>query len=194
MFPENFYGHTPTNLIIGLAGAPGTGKTTVSKHLEKVYGFTVFEGSEHLKKTAAAEGIALITRQDYDEFHRQKQQIYGLTWLSDTALAIGAERLVFSGIRTRPNALKLRSVGGFIVALHCPPEQCIARMDPNNPKNVKTVKEYNQQLAQQESPTDEGAHSLWVVDNADYTLDTSLPEAVVMECTNVLVDWLTKSG
>lgn len=194
MLPENFYGHTPLKLIIGLAGGPGTGKSEVAKHLKNAMGFTVFEGSDHIKTTAAAEGITLQTRQDYDAFHRKKQQEFGLTWLSDTALALDAQRIVFSGLRTRPNALKLRFAGGFIVALQCPPEVCIARMDPKNPKNAKTVEEYMQQLNEQESSTEEGAHALWVAANADYTLDTSRPLVEVTKQVEELVHSLELPG
>ena len=194
MFPDNFFGHKPLRLIIGLAGGPGTGKSEVAKHLKDTMGFTVFEGSEYIKSTATAQGITLQTRQDYDEFHRKKQQEFGLTWLSDTALAIDAQRIVFSGLRTRPNALKLRSAGGFIIALQCPPEVCISRMDPKNPKNAKTVEEYVQQLHEQESKTDLGAHALWVAEHADYTVDAARPLEVVTKQVEALVRSLELPG
>lgn len=178
-------------LIMALAGPPQTGKSTIAEYLHDEHDFLVFEGSSYMQSAANEQGVRLTSRADYDTFHRAMQVQKGLTWLADCALGEDTERLVFSGLRTRPNSLRLQAAGGVIIGLACPPEICVGRADLTNPKNAKTPEDYEADLRTHESNDDNGSHCVWVTEHANVTLDTSQPIAVTFREIDVLIDGLT---
>lgn len=164
-----------TQMILGLTGFSGTGKSTIAEYLAKKHGFYIFEGSTLMRQAAVELGIVLSSRSTYETFFRRIQQERGLSWISDAMLATGKGRLLQVGLRSPSDAARIHQANGKVLALTCPPEICIARMDKDNPKNPTTLHEYveHQQI---ESSTDEyGSHTAWVIEHADYVIETSGP-------------------
>jgi len=159
-------------LFVGITGNPGTGKTTAASHLAS-QGFYLFEGSTEIARAAKAVGVELKSRHDYNEFHRRMQHAHGKDWLAQLMVARSENRIVFSGLRSTHNAQRIQAEGGKVVALECPQEICLQRMDPTNPKNPRSVEEYLQQVAMDDSRDDYGASTSGVISLADYHVDTS---------------------
>lgn len=162
-------------IIIGLTGLSGTGKSTVSEHLTSEHGFHVLEGSAVLKRIATEDGVTLSAREDYDKFFREQQRLRGMDWLSRMVMDSDGDRVMQGGLRSRSDFNNIRRNGGHILALVCPPEICVQRVDPANPKNPTTLEAYEAQVALEESKDEFGMHTEWCVTNADYTFDTSKP-------------------
>jgi dephospho-CoA kinase len=162
-------------LVLGLAGYPQTGKTTSSNYLADVHGFKIFECSRMIRSTASELGVDLDTRFSFDRFFREQQIVRGMSWLSDIILASEEKRILQTGLRSLYDFCNIKAAGGFVVALTCPPEICINRVDASDAKNPLTLTEYVEHKASEESPNIYGSHTDWCVANADYTIDTSGP-------------------
>ena len=164
-------------IILAFAGHPNTGKSTLATYLEQQHGFFTFEGSGYLKVLAESEGVLLRNREDYSRYYRRSQEELGKSWLADTMLRRPEDRLLGNGLRNRADYRQIKAQGGFIIALTCPPEICIQRADESDPKNPQTIEEYTHHVALDNGGTDDnyGLHTAWVVEHADYGLDTSLP-------------------
>ena len=181
-------------LILGLTGFSGTGKTTVSNHLARKHGFELFEGSYWIKEAAKATGQTLTDRSSYEEMFREQQRQKGVSWLADMMLRSDSERVVQVGLRSKYDLLRIKQAGGAVIALECAPEICIERVDRANAKNPRTAKEY---LAHQllETSCDEfGSNTPWVVAHADYTVDTSGLEEITFSLVDSIVYELREQG
>lgn len=159
-------------LLIGITGNSGVGKSTVSTHLEKEHDFTVVEGSAYIRKQAQQIGVNLEAREDYDSFYRLLQLYKGLNCAVDHTLSHDAERLAHSGLRTKDGLEAIKSVGGLIVAVTCPTEVILERAEPD-PKNATTPEGYEEMLQLDNSKDVLGSHTQWCIDRADYYIDNS---------------------
>ncbi|MDB5176326.1 MAG: hypothetical protein JWM81_1184 [Candidatus Saccharibacteria bacterium] len=174
---------------MGLTGSSGTGKSTISKHLASKRGLFVEEGSVLIRRAASERGQSLSSRADYEAVFRAEQRSRGMTWLSDSLLASNYERKLQGGLRAQCDFLNLKKASGFIVALVCPIEICLERIDTSNPKNPRTAEEYIQHQAIENTPDQNGygTHTSWCVENADYTIDTSGPLDVTLAEIDALI-------
>jgi dephospho-CoA kinase len=159
-------------LLVGVTGNPGVGKTTVSSRLEKEHGFTVIEGSAYLRQQASQVGVNLEAREDYDSFYRLLQIYEGLNCVIDHTLSHDAKRLAHSGLRTKTGLEAIKSAGGLIIAVTCPTETVLERVEPG-PKNATAPKEYEEILRLDNSQDAFGSHTQWCIDHADYYIDNS---------------------
>lgn len=171
-------------LILGLTGLSGTGKTTISRHFASAHGVDVQEDSSILKQVAAELGVVLSTRQDYEAFFREQQHLRGMDWLSRMVLERPGNRVMQAGLRSKYDFENVKRHGGYILALVCPPELCIQRVDASNPKNPTTLEDYAAQVALEESGDQYGLRTQWCVEHADFTFDTSK----LLEVTHSEVD------
>ena len=170
-------------LVFGLTGYSGTGKTTISNHLADK-GIVVEEGSGIIKVAAATRGSVPSTRQEYEEAFRTEQKYRGMSWLSERILASDGTSIMQVGLRAKPDFLNLKRHKGLIIALVCPIELCLARIDASNPKNPRTAEEYLEHQAIENNPDANGfgSYTQWCVEHADYSIDTSQSlEAVLGE-------------
>lgn len=163
-------------LVVALTGAMGTGKTTLTERLHDTHKFETVEGSKLLNVTAVGMGkAALSTRDEYEAFWRERQEVEGKSWLADNILAQDGNRIAHIGLRSKYDFYRIHQAGGIIIALVCNDiDLCLARIDPSNPKNPTTPEEYARHLQLQQSDSDFGSHLSWVTANADIQLDTSL--------------------
>lgn len=164
-------------IILALAGPSGSGKTALAEHLATQHGFYAFEGSTVIKASAAEVGEELVDREDYLRFYEARQRQLGKTWLVDAMLARPEPRLVDVGLRCRADVQRLHQAGGLVVALACPPQQCLERIDTTNPKNAQNIRQYTQHLALENGGNSDGygLHLNWVLEHADVTIDTAGP-------------------
>lgn len=160
-------------LIIGLTGHPGTGKSTAAAYLADKYGFKLFENSQAIKRDAVAAGVSLVLRKDYNDFYRQQQQRLGKDYLAQRVINSKEPRILQTGLRSRADFEALRRARGYVIALTCDPAVAVGRIDKNLSKNAQTIEQYLDQLKVDDSQDDYGTHTSWVVDHADYTVDTS---------------------
>jgi dephospho-CoA kinase len=64
-------------LLLGLTGLSGSGKTSNAEWLGAERGFTLFEGSISIAREAARAGVALDSREAYETFYRIQQGLKG---------------------------------------------------------------------------------------------------------------------
>jgi len=161
--------------VLALTGYAGTGKTTISEYLKNKYGFVVVEGSALIRQIASEAGETLSLRRDYEEAFRTIQRVRGRAWIAETLLGLDDERLLQVGLRAEADLLRLKEIGGLVIALTCLPEVCLKRMNQNNPKSPHSLEEYAEHLINDDSPDEfgYGSHTSWCVAKADYHLDTS---------------------
>jgi dephospho-CoA kinase len=167
--------------LYAVSGYPGTGKSTIANYFHDKYNFYIFEGSTTIREEASRRGVELRKREDYESFHISLREELGDAWLTNAAMSINESRVIQSGLRLKSNYYRVKEVGGIVLGLVCPPEVCVQRSDKNNPKNPKTVDDYHEHVAIETSPYDYGSQTAWVVDHADYVLDTSRPLAETFE-------------
>ena len=180
-------------LIIGLTGHSGAGKSTAADYLAEKYQLKVFEGSAILRQDAAKQGRQLVVREDYEGFFREQQQRRGLDYLSRLLLASDAPRALQSGLRSPADCERLQAVRGVVIGLVCDSAVALARTDKTNPKNAATIEQYAEQQKLQESTDEFGSHVSWIVEHADYQIDTSGPvEQTQAELDRVVAETLRK--
>ena len=189
-FANGRWYHIPMahRIIIGLAGFAGTGKSNLARHLSEKYHFQLFEGSALLRHAAAERGLTLDSRQSYEQLNRQLQADCGLSWATDIMLASNEGRLLFSGHRSPSDAQAIHEAGGVIVALSCPPEICLTRIDTTDPKNPRTIAGYLEAQRNDTSNTEFGSNTPWVIAHADYTINTSGPTEATCAKADQLVE------
>lgn len=175
-------------LVLGLAGNPGTGKSTVALHLIAKHGFIAHEGSDILRAEAKTEGITLRERLDYIAYFREQQvKRRNMAWLSDSVIQDTSPRIMQVGLRSKYDARNLRAHGGIILGLICPEEQCFERIDRSNPKNPQTLDEYIEHTVADNSSDEYGAHTELVVAEADFVIDTSQEQAAVNNTLDTII-------
>ena len=177
---------------LGLTGFSGTGKSTISRYMAEKHDFLVLEGSDVLKQVAVEEGVSLSVRSDYESFFRQQQRIRGMSWLSEMVIKAEGARVMQGGLRSRYDFNNIKQNGGHVLALVCPSEVCLERVDKTNPKNPQTPEEYVAQLEIEESDDEYGLHTGWCVANADCTFDTSSPLEVTYAEIDAVISELAK--
>jgi len=89
-------------IIIGLVGLPGAGKTTVANFLEK-HGFTCVTLSDFIKLEAQKNGVTRFTREILQDYGNRMRSLHGPAVLAVQALETihtqKADRVVIDGIR-----------------------------------------------------------------------------------------------
>lgn len=176
-------------VVLGITGHSGSGKSTLGHYLASEHAFTVAEGSSEIKRLATREDGQPSDRMDYDRLFRKLQERHGLDWLSRRTFEY-AGNVALAGLRTRPDTLYMQKHGGLVVALICPLEVRFDRTDKANPKNAQTLDEYIRQEEAHNSQDDFGSHVQWVIDHADYHIDTSRPQREVEASVDRLLDTL----
>jgi hypothetical protein len=80
-------------------------------------------------------------------------------------------------------------VGGIVIALTCPPDICLKRIDSSNPKNPKTLEEYAAHQVIENSPDENGygSHTVWCIENANVAFNTSKPLSITLSEVNELL-------
>lgn len=176
-------------LVLAIAGRSGTGKSELGKALAESRGLSVYEGSSLIKVHAQEQGITLKQRSDIEAHHRLMKQKLGTACLTGTMLRSPEKRLLYTGLRTIPNYQNIREAGGLVIGLVCPPEICFERTDKADPKNAKTLEAYLEDCRTVENSTDEnGSQVDWIVEHADYVIDTSQPFPHVLTQVEAIVD------
>ncbi len=160
-------------LVLALAGPPGVGKTTLGNFAEDELGFTSIDGSSVIKQRAAEDGATLTDRASYTEYYRNAQSKYGETWISDYVLSQDGDRIASVGLRNKDDARNILNAHGIIIALVCPPEDCFARVNKNDPKQKSTLEEFIAMLDEEESTDEYGSHTNWVMQHATVSIDAS---------------------
>jgi adenylate kinase family enzyme len=179
-------------LIVGLVGNPGSGKSTIARHLANKHGFYHFEGSDYLRAEAKRRGVDLQTRNDYSEFHRSLQLEHGASVAAKYMLALPGERLVFSGLRSTQNARELQAAGGIIIALQAPVETRYARTTHDQLKSQPTLEEFKAvEDAQLVSRDRLGADVLSTMEIADITMNVARPLDEVLDEIDTIIEKLT---
>lgn len=104
------------NIIIGITGAFGSGKTTAAGFFEKK-GFRRITLAELLEEEARKRGIVKITRKILQDIGNQWREKYGTGILAKKALAllekVHAEKAVVEGIRNTGEIEELRRSSKF---------------------------------------------------------------------------------
>lgn len=160
--------------IIGIAGKPGSGKTTVAGWLHETYSYYTLEGSEFLRQKARDNRMELVTREDYSDLHRQLQKKSSKTVMIDYLLGLPHSNVALIGIRSGYNAEKIQSNGGIVIYLDAPVELRYKRKRLNKDFKIKSLTDFIAQEEQQMSSKDGlGADLKSVFDRADYIIDTS---------------------
>ena len=90
------------NIIIGLVGLPGAGKTTVSEYLEKK-GFKRITLSDFIKIEAGKKGITEFSRDVLQNYGNAMRKEFGPHILAQLALGeiknLNAQKVVIDGVR-----------------------------------------------------------------------------------------------
>lgn len=160
---------------MALSGLPGSGKSTYAKYLSGRYGFCAVEGSDCLREAAASMGRTLNVAGDYEQMARELQLAVSKSWIADRVLAQGGDWPLHVGLRTRQDFERIHDAGGFVVALVCPPEVCRARINEIAPSRFPSPESYLAQVALEISSDGYGSDTPWVIEHADYRIDTSRP-------------------
>lgn len=158
---------------MALSGLPGAGKSTYAEYLSTSYGFHAVEGSDCLREVAVSMGRTLRFAADYEQIARELQRTASGSWIADKVLAQGGDKPLHVGLRTRQDFERIQHAGGFVVALVCPPEICRARVNEITPGKFPSPESYAAQIALETSSDGYGSDTLWVIDQADYRINTS---------------------
>jgi hypothetical protein len=160
-------------LIMALSGPPGVGKSTHARYLADTYGFSPKEGSDCIRDAAKQMGRLLTVPADYESIVKELQLSSSVSWIADRVLDQGGNRPLHVGLRTRQDFHRIHQVGGLVVALTARPDICISRINKSDPGRFQSEAEYLEQLELETSGEGYGSDTLWVVDRADYRIDTS---------------------
>ena len=176
---------------IAFVGHPRSGKSTLVRSLAAGYGFTVYSGSQILRDAWLAipeeERPPLITRNDYDLFHRQWRGKHGLDAMASFILSASVQnnnRFCFENVRNKYDAVTIKAAGGLIIAIECPLETRFARaMKEADAKDCQTLSDFlSAEMSEYDSNDDYGSHIMKVINMADISLDgNQSPEAVLTD-------------
>lgn len=160
--------------IIGIAGKPGSGKTSIASWLQSTYNYYILEGSDFLREKAKEKNVELITRDDYSNLHRQLQKESGKSVMIDHLLGLAHQRVALVGLRSKYNAEKIQSQGGVVIYLDAPVELRYERKKANNLFDFTRLTDFITQEENQMKSIDGLGADLESVQNiAEYTIDTS---------------------
>ena len=105
-------------LIIGLAGFPGAGKTTVTEYL-KGKGFTRITLSDFIKEEAEKRGVHITTREEYQDWGNAMRKEFGPGVLVrravDKANKKKMNKVVIDGVRNPGEVSYLKGRGEFLL-------------------------------------------------------------------------------
>jgi len=186
---------TMSKLIISLVGRPGTGKSSVAKHLEEKYGFTPFTFSTIIREYAAKNGIELTKRADYAATHAKMIAEHGWDYTLRIALSLSAKRICVDDLRSPKYAEVLRAAGGHEIAFDCPAEVRFAHVQEHGDK-VKYPATFDEfmQAEHEDDATVIGPGLKFEIDElmklADYHADASGSLEHTFEQVDVIVEAL----
>lgn len=180
--------------FIALVGHPRSGKSTLARILKEDHRFTIISGSELLRNSVVAlpkdrrESTKLVTREDYDSYHKLWRMEQGLDAMAVHAIKLyenlpHPKRLCFENIRNKYDAETIQKAGGLIVAVECPIELRLDRA-----KSVSSQKDNldegafkKAEEAEYTSTDPYGSHVAHIMARADVTLDGSAPLETVYD-------------
>lgn len=166
--------------IIGIAGNPGSGKTSIAQYLSDVFDYHAFEGSDYLRLKAKEQNVSLETRDDFSNFHRQLQKEHGETVIYDYLLTLPYAKITFVGVRSKYNAQKIKDNGGLVIALEASQKLRYERKKSQKGFKITSFEDFKFQEERQLGSRDNlGADLGSVIDLADHKIDTSAPLAEV---------------
>jgi dephospho-CoA kinase len=173
---------------VGIAGNPGSGKTSVAQYLCDKYGYCTLEGSDYLRQKAKEQNITLTTREDFSAFHRQLQEEYGTTVISDYILGLPYDKVAFVGLRSGYNAQKIQDSGGVIIFLDAPQATRYERKKSQNGFSIESFEDFKLQEERQLNSLDHlGADLESVINQADYIVNASVPLAEVYKAIDHII-------
>lgn len=109
-------------ILIGLTGTIGAGKTTVSNYLVKK-GFARVILGDLIRELAKKKGL-LFTRENLHALESKYHKLHGLDFLIDEALRklkkSGKSKLLIDGIRTPRQAIRSKKAGAILILVDAP--------------------------------------------------------------------------
>lgn len=109
-------------IIIGLLGTIGAGKTTVSDYLVKK-GFERVVMGDLVREVAIKEGLEL-TRENLQAIQKKYRDNFGQEYFIKEAVDIlkksGKEKLLIDGVRTPTDATEAKKAGAILVLIDAP--------------------------------------------------------------------------
>lgn len=135
-------------ILIGLLGTIGSGKTTLSDYLAKKHGFYRVIMGDLIREKARQEGLEL-TRENLGKTQEKYHKIYGKDFLINEALKklrnSGKTKLLIDGIRTPRQAEKSKEEGALLILVDAQKKIRFARLRArkreNDPQNFEQFKE-----------------------------------------------------
>jgi cytidylate kinase len=178
--------------IIEISGQPGSGKSTIAKHLVEKRGFCLFSVSSYIEKYADSKGLEIAERYDYENAHSEILSDLGRHAITDTIMGSRSRRVVVDGLRVPAYVKRLSEYGGVNIALNASPEQRYGRaMLRHNGIDKPSYEKFLRDEAQEYRSQDPYASStLTVMEVADYQVDATRPLDVVASEVVAIVDTL----
>ncbi len=166
-------------LLLALAGNPGSGKTSISNYVAARYGIPRVTGSEILLEWAGDLGIDLVSRTDYTNFHHRMSQERGTQALIGAILERqGTKGLINDGLRVWSDSETFKSLGGKVIALWCPLNERLSRVSRLNDSKYRTDNAdafLADEVVAYNSSDPHGQHTLKVMGAADYDIEANRP-------------------
>lgn len=184
------------NLIIGLVGTIGAGKTTVAQKLETL-GFINFRFSKQLEEEILAVGLKL-ERINYQNIADQLRKEKGSDYLSRRLLdkinkSYTKPSFVIDGFRNPAEIIPFREKDNFfLIGLNAPEEVRYQRLiDKDNSRSPRSFEDFLKQEKRDngEGEPEWGLNITECLKQADYIIDTDKSERLVYK---EVTDLITK--
>jgi shikimate kinase len=164
----------PERLIVAVGGPPGSGLTTLARHLASEHDFEIVEADDCIADEAIQMGLKWNTFAEYDSLFKRVQRARSFSWLATCAIEAAGDRIVLAGLSTRRDARRIQLAGGATIVLVCPPDICLDRVAPTKLTSPLTVGEYDMRLKAELSNTDrQGLQGSRAAAWSQYEIDTS---------------------
>lgn len=175
-------------LLLGITGGAGSGKTTLADHIGRAYKARIFEASTLIRESAITNWKEPPTNRDeyIAQFRYEQARRHNKAWLSSHVIDSPESYIVFSGLRSRYDVMNLQRAGGLVVALVCPPELAAEREASR--KNITLdFDAYMESERSENSEDNYGPHLDWCIQHADTHIDTSAPFGDILRQLNDIV-------
>lgn len=178
-------------LLLGLTGHPGVGKSRATDYLREQWGFRTVKPSAYIREHSEARGIALSGRGEFVAYHKMLIETDPEVFVR-YVLGRDAMRLCVDGLRVPQLAERVRQAGGFIVALCASQEARYERaaldVTRRGRRQPKSFEDFLAEEAQDTSADPRLPNTQAVIDMADLTIDTEhLPLQEVRRQLDVIV-------
>lgn len=182
-----------TRLVIDVIGFPGSGKSTICKHLAE-RGFAVRRPSDVLRTYAADHGIELRGRQDYIRVHHLLNKEDPIAIIRP--IIASTEPLVcLDGMRSPflLDELQKQSFRTVVIALDCPIETRFARVQADDERRGThrapiTLEAFRaDELPDYENPDRNVTNMREMAKRADYAIDAAQSPAQVLAAVDAVI-------